>query len=188
MDNRSNILDCALNLYAARGYDAVGVQEIVEAAGVTKPTLYHYFINKRGLLDALLERGFMVLLDEVRGAAEYRGNLTLTLEKIVRSHFHFAQENPLFYRMQLSMYFAPPGSEPNQCVTRFTLEQYQIIEAVFVQAVENHGNMRGRQRLYAATFTGMINTYIAMFLNNHVELNETLVYQAVRQFMIGIFS
>ena len=43
MDNRARLLDCAQDLFAARGYDAVGVQEIVEAAGVTKPTLYHYF-------------------------------------------------------------------------------------------------------------------------------------------------
>ncbi len=55
MDNRSTLLKCALDLFAARGYDGVGVQEIVEAAGVTKPTLYHYFGSKQGLLQALLE-------------------------------------------------------------------------------------------------------------------------------------
>ena len=188
MDNRTNLLDCALNLFAARGYDAVGVQEIVEAAGVTKPTLYHYFVNKRGLLDVLLQSGFERLLDEVRAAALYHGDLTLTLEKIVKAHFSFAHQNPNFYRMQLTMYFAPPGSEPNQSVTRLSLQQYQIVEAVFSQAVENHGNLRGRQRLVTATFIGMINTFIAMFLNSYVELDDTLVYQAVHQFMHGIMS
>ena len=49
MDNREKILNCALELFHARGYDAVGVQEIAETAGVTKPTLYYYFRNKRGL-------------------------------------------------------------------------------------------------------------------------------------------
>lgn len=42
MDNREKILNCALELFHARGYDAVGVQEIAEMAGVTKPTLYYY--------------------------------------------------------------------------------------------------------------------------------------------------
>ncbi len=41
-DTRARILCHALQLFASRGYDATGVQEIVEAAGVTKPTLYHY--------------------------------------------------------------------------------------------------------------------------------------------------
>ena len=68
MDNRSNILLCALRLFATRGYDAVGVQEIVVAAGITKPTLYHYFGSKQGLLDALLKEYFDQLYREVKSA------------------------------------------------------------------------------------------------------------------------
>src|SRR5215211_7966667 len=63
--NRALILDRALGLFAARGYDAVGVQEIVEAAGVTKPTLYHYFGSKRGLLEALVAEHAGEFLAEV---------------------------------------------------------------------------------------------------------------------------
>ena len=36
MDNRENILTCALELFYQRGYDAVGIQEICQAAGITK--------------------------------------------------------------------------------------------------------------------------------------------------------
>ena len=54
MDNREKILTSALDLFYARGYDAVGIQQIVDAAGLTKPTMYYYFGSKRGLLDALL--------------------------------------------------------------------------------------------------------------------------------------
>lgn len=43
MDNREKILKCALNLFYTKGYDAVGVQEIAESAGVTKPTLLSLF-------------------------------------------------------------------------------------------------------------------------------------------------
>ena len=188
MDNRSNILECAMTLFAARGYDAVGIQEIVDAAGVTKPTLYHYFSSKRGLLDALLERDCTCLLEELRSAALYQGNLTLTLQKIVLSLFAFSRAHPTFYRMQLAMYFAPPDSEPNQAVVRFSVEQHRLLEALFQQSVKEHGNMRGRQREYAATFAGMINTYIGFFLNGYVELSDKLAYQAVHQFMHGILS
>ena len=55
MDNREKILQCAEELFYSRGYDAAGVQEIVEMAGVTTPTLYYYFGSKRGLLEAILE-------------------------------------------------------------------------------------------------------------------------------------
>ena len=39
MDNRERILQCALELFYAKGYDAVGVQEIAQKAGITKPTI-----------------------------------------------------------------------------------------------------------------------------------------------------
>ena len=61
MDNRSNILSQAVELFASRGYDAVGVQEIVDAAGITKPTLYHYFGSKLGLLNTIFTEHFTAL-------------------------------------------------------------------------------------------------------------------------------
>ena len=39
MDNRERILQCALELFYAKGYDAVGVQEIAQKAGITKQIL-----------------------------------------------------------------------------------------------------------------------------------------------------
>ena len=55
MENREMIMRCAKTLFYAKGYDAVGVQEIVDKAGVTKPTLYYYFGSKYGLLKTLIE-------------------------------------------------------------------------------------------------------------------------------------
>ncbi len=188
MDNRDRLLRCALRLFAARGYDAVGVQAIAEAAGVTKPTLYHYFRSKRGLLAALLDEHFEELLSAVRPAADYQGDLTMTLRRVVLAYFDFARHHRTFYRLQISLWFAPPGSEAHQAVAPAHEEQYRLIEALFTRAARDHGNMRGRQRPYAATFLGMINNYVALALNGYTELDETLVVQAVHQFMHGILS
>ena len=59
---------------------------------------------------------------------------------------------------------------------------------MFLLATNDHGNMRGRHQAYAATFLGMLNTYIGLGLNGVVELDDQLVIQAVHQFMHGIFS
>jgi len=58
MSNREKLLACALDLFAKRGFDAVGVQEVADAAGLKKPTLYYYFGSKSGLLQTLLTRKF----------------------------------------------------------------------------------------------------------------------------------
>jgi AcrR family transcriptional regulator len=188
MDNRSNILSQAVELFASRGYDAVGVQEIVDAAGITKPTLYHYFGSKLGLLKAIFTENFSVLYESVEPAATYHGDLPLTLNRTAAAYFRFAHDHERFYRMQLSAWFAPPDSDAVKALSHFSGKQQQLLEKLFVEAVRDHGNMRGRHRAYAATFLGMINTYIGLFLNGYIELNDELTYKAVHQFMHGIFS
>lgn len=188
MDNRSSILLCALNLFASRGYDAVGVQEIAAQAGITKPTLYYYFGSKSGLLETLLTEYGGRLQQAIAAAAVYQGDLSATLTRLGWGFFQFAKDNPLFYRMQLAMYFAPPESIPNQMIRQLNQAQLQFLEALFSQAAAHHGNLRGRQLALAATFIGTVNTYIGFALNDYIELDEALAHQAVYQFMHGIYA
>jgi AcrR family transcriptional regulator len=188
MDNRANILACALDLFASRGYDAVGVQEIVDAAGITKPTLYHYFGSKQGLLKTLLELYFDELNQAIGEACIYQGDLPFTLRKITRAWFGFAQKNPTFYRLALALLFTPLHSEAYAVASTLHNRQYQLVGTVFDKAVVNHGNMRGRQTLYAATFVGQINSCIFLWLGQHLELDDALIERTVHQFEHGIYS
>ena len=188
MDNDQVLLDCALTLFSQRGYDAVSVQAVVDAAGVTKPTLYHYFSSKRGLLDALIKREAGLLLRGGVQAAVYHGDLVLTLERIVLAYFKFAQEHGSFYRMQLASYFSPPECESNQAMRPYIEEQKTILENLFIQAGQSHGNIRNKHSRLAVSLLGAVNALIGLYLNNELDLNEALAYQTVHQFMYGIFS
>ncbi|HEX2961355.1 MAG: TetR/AcrR family transcriptional regulator [Bacteroidota bacterium] len=188
MDNRENILAVALRLFSSMGYEAVGVQMIVDEAGITKPTLYHYFGSKRGLLDALLEEYFNVLIQSVRSAAEYYGDLPQTLQNVAEAFFLFAKQNKDFYRMQLAMCFSGPESETLEACSKYNRDLINILTEMFIHAAENHGNMKGRHQRYAFTFLGIINNYITLFLGNHIKLDSQAAFQAVHQFSHGIYS
>src|SRR3954447_5434824 len=53
---RERLLAAARELFAARGYAAVGTEEIVRAAGVTRGALYHQFRDKEQLFEAVFEQ------------------------------------------------------------------------------------------------------------------------------------
>jgi AcrR family transcriptional regulator len=55
-ERRRVIEQAATELFAQRGYAATTVEDIVRAAGVTKPMLYRHFESKQELCIALLER------------------------------------------------------------------------------------------------------------------------------------
>ena len=189
MDTRGQILAAALRLFAEQGYDAVGVQAIVDTVAVTKPTLYHYFGSKRGLFEILVREQAFPLVEAVREAAHYEGDLTRSIQKLVRAYFGYAGNHPLYYRMMLSMWFAPPSSEYFPVVQEVLVEQHRLIEAMFREAVVNHGNMQGRHLQYAVSLKGMIDTYIGMSLRGLVRLNDdAFEHRIIHQFMYGIFS
>ena len=52
---RAAVLRAARELFAERGYAAVGTTEVVERAGVTRGALYHHFEDKRALFQAVYE-------------------------------------------------------------------------------------------------------------------------------------
>lgn len=51
---RERILDAALALFAAKGYDATSMREIAEQLGITKAALYYHFDSKGDIVRAML--------------------------------------------------------------------------------------------------------------------------------------
>ena len=186
METRLKILKEALNLFSDRGYDAAGVQKISEAAGITKPTLYYHFGSKKGLLNALLEQHYGELLANLREIALLPKDLSPMLEDMAEAYFECSRKNPVFFRMQLSMWFAPGNSDAHRAVSEYNARQQELMEALFMRAAERRPELIRRHRILAATYLGMVNTYIGLSLNGHVDLNRQIAVQAVRQFVRGI--
>ncbi len=53
---RERLLDTAYELFSRRGIRDVGIDELIERAGVAKATLYRYFPSKDDLVAAFLDR------------------------------------------------------------------------------------------------------------------------------------
>jgi TetR/AcrR family transcriptional repressor of nem operon len=64
-DVRQNILETGQRIMAGKGFSAVGLNEILLAAGVPKGSFYHYFGSKDAFGEALLESYFKDYLAEL---------------------------------------------------------------------------------------------------------------------------
>lgn len=68
-----NLLRAALGLFVSQGYRSTTVEQIAEAADLTKGSVYFYFRNKEGLLGALLDRAEQVVADDMIARVEEAG-------------------------------------------------------------------------------------------------------------------
>lgn len=65
--DRKTIEAAALELFHKQGYDAVKVQDICDACGITKPTFYHYVPSKDDILLRYYEEGVEAVEAHVAG-------------------------------------------------------------------------------------------------------------------------
>jgi len=201
MDEKSGvkqtILDKALELFSAKGYDGVSVNELAEAAGITKPTLYYYFGSKEGVFEAVCQSHytqFNTLITENAAYSpkpqSYFEDIFLTLTKVTAAYFSFAKENGAFYRIALANLSMPPSSEVFAIVKKYHFLQFDIIESMFRGMAKAHGNLKGKGKTLAWSFIGAINAYISLYLSGgaELELHKKNVKELVHQFMHGIHA
>jgi AcrR family transcriptional regulator len=89
---REQLLEAAAQLFADRGFHAVGIDDIGAAAGISGPGVYRHFRSKAALLEALCDRAMTRMLEGARGIPAAHEDPHAALEALVDLHVAFAVE------------------------------------------------------------------------------------------------
>jgi AcrR family transcriptional regulator len=90
---RALIVDAALGLFAASGYERTTLGAIADLARVPRSSIYEYFPNKRAILGAVIEDRIPPLLNDwFAGIPD--GNALERLEGLYRTTFRMMLEHP----------------------------------------------------------------------------------------------
>jgi AcrR family transcriptional regulator len=92
---RQRILDAALDLFGARGVDAVSLDEIARVVGVRKQTVLYWFPSKDELVAAVLEAAAAELVVVIDAAVRSTSDDPLErIDAVVRAVFRPAVRRP----------------------------------------------------------------------------------------------
>lgn len=109
---RGRLLSGATGLFAAKGYAATTVREIVERAGVTKPVLYYYFRSKEGIYLELMREPFGKFAALVEETLLPAGSARDRLFRLCLAAYDIFVENIDAARVMYSIYYGPPQGAP----------------------------------------------------------------------------
>jgi len=106
------ILRKALELFSKKGYDATSVREICEAAGITKPTLYHFYGSKEGVYRALVGGALGAFHARMLAELEAPGTVEQRLKRMAWAYFAIGLESEDVVRFILSLVHNPSSAAP----------------------------------------------------------------------------
>jgi len=107
-ERREKIEQAAAELFAARGYEASSLDQIAQAAQVTKRVIYDHFTSKRELHNSLLRKRSEQLLAFVAAAVDGQGTAAERMLAGVEAFFAFVETHPDAWRML----FRDPAPDP----------------------------------------------------------------------------
>ncbi|GAA3162812.1 MULTISPECIES: TetR/AcrR family transcriptional regulator [Streptomyces] len=104
----AQVLDRALEIYAAQGESGLTLGAITAASGVSAGSIYHHFGSLPGVLTALAQRWLARLLEELTAALEQVDDARSGVQAVVRVYLRFVQDHPDASRL---MHSAPVDRE-----------------------------------------------------------------------------
>ena len=90
---REQILDVALEVFGRAGYHGASMNDVADAAGVTKPVLYQHFDSKRALFRALLEEVGNRLLSAIAKATANAPDGKSQTQRGFQAYFRWVAED-----------------------------------------------------------------------------------------------
>ena len=131
--SRKEILDAALKLFSHRGYGATSVNDIAEAAGLSKGNVYHHFPDKETIFRALLDRYFQALSqpDFPFNRAMAEGSFPENLEELG----HAARDTVRDYREYVALIYVDVVEFDGTHVRKF----YEQMASRFESFIKAHG-------------------------------------------------
>ena len=130
-------MESAIRAFARRGYASTSVDAILEATGLSKPTLYYYFENKAGLFRAILAFAYDETFRLMSEATARAGKAEEKLVNAAEALFVFAKAHEDLMRLVLTTLFAASSELPPRSVDLTKRRRnFNLVRKIVEQAQE----------------------------------------------------
>jgi AcrR family transcriptional regulator len=152
-NTRTRILQAALGLFAAKGFDSTTTKDLAKEAHVAEGTLFRYFTNKKAILVELVTAGWIDILTDLLTELSEMGSYQ-AIAKVMRHRMLRLRENSDLWRVCfIEAQFHPELRDhiQNEVIAKMT----DVAEAFFATAIEKGIYRPLNPKIVAQVFLGM---------------------------------
>ncbi|MBO1001898.1 TetR/AcrR family transcriptional regulator [Pseudogracilibacillus auburnensis] len=80
------IIESTIKLFSEKGYAATSIRDIAKSVNITSASLYHYMDSKKDLLEFIMERYLLQLIDGAHIAIDQATCHTTKLKSLIKYH------------------------------------------------------------------------------------------------------
>ena len=129
-DQREAILAQAARLFATQGYSATSMNQVAEASGLSKATLYHYYKDKYALLFSIADGHVQRLQGVVQEATAHAPDADTLMRTLIRRLVEeYADAQDAHWVLTSEVRFLEPADR------RRVLDRERALVAAFAQVV-----------------------------------------------------
>lgn len=191
MDAREKLLAAGTQLFAQKGFAAVSIRELSQAAETNSALISYYFGGKEGLYAAVLEKQFAPVDSVIASVRERELSPVERIEAYAQGVLAVHTQNPYIIRFMYSEF-----ANPTPAFEAIQKEVQKIFE--FLHQTINEGITRGQFRAdlnpehAALAIAGMMNFYFISrpirryFLPMQGEHDEQYFEDALKIYLNGV--
>ena len=165
-ERRAQLLDVALRVFGERGFHDTSMNDIADAAGVTKPVLYQHFGSKRELFREVLREVGGRLRDAVGKATASATGPHQQVERGFHAYFSWVAQT----RGGFDVLFAGETRRDREFVSEALRVETEIADAI-AELIVIEGLDPEHRRLLAYAIVGLAETTSRHWLSNDLELD-----------------
>ena len=154
-ERKQQLIDCAAQLFAERGFAETRIKDIVDAAGVAKGLFYWYFENKEALFAEVAVDIRLRLRKHQASAIDPDADPLRQIRQGAQASVHFMAENAHFF----SLLEVETGAVTEASRRKGTAQHIRDVRALIVQGQEQGGIVEEEPDLLALGVVGTVGYY-----------------------------
>lgn len=142
-EEQERVLEAAIDEFSENSYEVASINRIIQKAGISKGSMYHYFENKEDLYMYMISRVMEKKAEYLRSSlystsqVHHEVNFFETMTSQLQSSILFAKKNVRYHKITIELHNMQDCELKRRIWERFSLTFEEYMEKIVDDAIDN---------------------------------------------------